>query len=107
MRILLFNTTILTNVGNWEMKEITLEKATTMVVNNQDILLSAIGHESTAQLLSNIFGINIPVNRIEVKQYEDDIAICFKLNGRLQEGSVLNLNTIEEIGYKFYRIRSV
>lgn len=107
MNVLLFNTTILTSVGKWEMKEITLEEAKKMVVTNKDILVSGIGHESTATLLSNLFGISIPVNRVALKQSNDDVAICFKLNGRIQEGSILDLKTIQKIGYEFYRIRAI
>ncbi|MGL5709987.1 MAG: STIV orfB116 family protein [Cetobacterium sp.] len=107
MRILIFNTTILTSPGNWNNKELTLEEAKKIVLANQDVIVSGIGHESTSKLLTTLFGVEIPVNRIPLKQTQDDIAICFKLKGRIPEGQVLDLKQIKELGYEFFRIKAL
>jgi len=51
--------------------------------------VSAIGHEATAKVLSDLLGINIPYNRIAVKLKAGDSAIHFVLKTRLPEGKVL------------------
>lgn len=105
MKIYLMNTTILTSPGIWEMKSISLAEAKKIIQDNVEIVVSAIGHESTAKLLTNVLQIDVPVNRIQARQGTEDIAICFKLNGRIQEGMVLDLETIKKIGYEFFKIR--
>jgi hypothetical protein len=41
------------------------------------------------------------MNRIEYKQELGDIALCFKLKGRPEEGKILTVEEIESIGYEF------
>ena len=45
-KLAILNTSILTTVGTYELKDITLEQAQDLVHNND--ILSAIGHQSTA-----------------------------------------------------------
>jgi hypothetical protein len=52
--------------------------------------ISAIGHDATAKIISQILGVNIPVNRIAVKLQSGDIALVFQLLQRLPEGKVLS-----------------
>ena len=60
-------------------------------------IVSAVGHESTAKILSELLGIEVPVNRIMVKLEEGDEAIIFQLFTRLAEGKVLNRSELEEL----------
>ena len=62
---------------------------------------SAIGHESTAEILTELLGVNVPVNRQNYVQGINDKAIVFKLKTRAPEGVILNREQIEEIGYEF------
>ena len=48
--------------------------------------ISAIGHEATSQIMTDLFGINIPMNRIDFKQEVGQKAVVFKLNKRPPEG---------------------
>ena len=50
-----------------------------------------------SELLEN----KIEVNRIQFEQEVEQQAIVFKLNGRPPEGTILSLEDIEKIGYKF------
>ena len=68
-------------------------------------LLSAIGHETTAQILTELLGFEIPVNRIEYRQEPGDIALVFKLRGRPSEGKILTRDEIEAMGYDFGILR--
>lgn len=62
---------------------------------------SAIGHQSTADLLSMLLEYNVTVSRLEFKQTTDDLALIFKLKRRPSEGKILNRDEIDEIGYEF------
>ena len=73
---------------------------TTILTNNN--FVSAIGHESTAQIISSVLGLNVPMNRINASFEEvGDLAICFKLNSRPKEGSILSLEDLQEIGFSW------
>ena len=60
--------------------------------------VNAIGHPSTASLLSKICDMEIKPNRIMVSLKSGDQALVFQLTIRLQEGQVLS---DEEIGKLF------
>lgn len=62
-------------------------------------LISAIGHKSTAEALSAILGVEVPVDRTAVKQEHGQQALVFKLRARTEEGRILSLPELEEIGY--------
>ena len=100
-KLAILNTTILTNDGYFQLKTISLEVAKKIVEENKDNLLSAIGHESTSKILTELLGIEIPVNRIQFCQELKQVAICFKLNGRPEEGKILSKEEIKDIGFEF------
>ena len=66
--------------------------------------ISAIGHASTAQILSEILGKKIEENRIQIQLDKDDILVVFQLLERLPEGKVLSREELEKINYKFYLV---
>ena len=98
--ITILNTSILTNYGRYDYCPLTLEQAK---ANLADGFVSAIGHQSTADLLTTLLGVAVPLNRI---QFAQDVgpfgaALVFKLNGRPPEGTILTIPEIEVIGYEF------
>ena len=101
MKIALLNTSILTTTGDYSLKDISLEQAIEIVQKNKNNLDSAIGHESTAQIMSHLLKTAVEVNRQMFVQQVGQEAIVFKLNGRPPEGKILNTEEIEKIGYKF------
>lgn len=103
MKLALLNTSIVTAVGEYVLKDISIAEARYIfedAVQNGGID-SAIGHKSTADILSVILKHEIPVNRQVFSQEPGQVAIVFKLNGRPEEGKVLTKEEIEKIGYKF------
>lgn len=100
MKLALLNTSILTADGTFDLRTITLEEAKDLV-NEATGLDSAIGHESTAQIMTELLGISVPVNRQMFVQQPGQQALVFKLNGRPPEGTILSREDIERIGYKF------
>lgn len=97
--ITILNTSILTTTGTFRLDNITLDEAKNLVHNNE--ILSAVGHKSTADILTTLLGKEIPANRIEYAQNVNEKALVFKLNGRPEEGKILTADEIEQIGYKF------
>ena len=97
--ITILNTSILTTTGTFRLDDITLEEAKNLVHNNE--ILSAVGHKSTADILTTLLQKEIPANRIEYAQNVNEKALVFKLNGRPEEGKILTADEIQEIGYKF------
>jgi len=63
-------------------------------------ILSIVGHESTAKLLSRILGIEVPVNRVDYKMERDDIMLVFTVPFRLPEGKVLSESELQEYADK-------
>jgi acyl-CoA hydrolase len=70
-------------------------------------LTSAVGHESTAKILSEICGVEIECNRIPIKLQPKDAVIIFQLLDRLPEGKILTIEEIRALKYKFYLVKVV
>jgi hypothetical protein len=65
---------------------------------------SVVGHESTAQILTQILGLPVPMNRQAIKLSKEDILVVFQLLERLPEGKVLSEEELKTIPYKFLKI---
>lgn len=63
--------------------------------------ISAIGHESTAKLLSELLEVDIPYNRIAVKFKVGDMGLHFFLKTRIPEGKVLTEEELRQLDYEF------
>jgi hypothetical protein len=50
--------------------------------------------------MSEIIGIQIPINRIAVEMKQGDLAIVFRLLQRIPEGKVLNFEELKNIPYE-------
>ena len=107
MKLALLNTSICTATGTYKLVDLTLKEAKELVAENKDNLLSAIGHESTAQIMTELLETSISVNRIQFVQENNQKAIVFKLNGRAPEGTILSKKEIAAIGYKFQLLEKI
>ena len=67
-------------------------------------IISCVGHQSTAQILSEILGTQIPMNRIAIKLDKGDQLLVLQLKTRLQEGKVLTKEEIENLPMDFYLV---
>ena len=99
MEIGIFNGTIATTNGVYKISDINIDDAKKLICKNG--FISAIGHKSTAEAISDTFNMNIPMSRIDFRQQVGQKAVVFKLNKRPPEGSILCRTEIEEIGYSF------
>lgn len=60
--VILLNTSVLTNEGSYSYESLALEEARHLVAEGFE---SAIGHEGTAEVLSELLKVSVPVNRVE------------------------------------------
>ena len=79
--------------GIWEAVTLSLESARLNIRDNQGQgattqWTSAVVHKSTARVMSKLLGIDVPVNRDQVKPVPGDKLLCFNL--------ILNEEQIEE-----------
>ena len=82
-------------------KELTIEEARELLKNNN--FVSAVGHEATAKLLSNVLGVEIKYNRIQIQLTAGDKLISIILKKRLEEGKVIKtVEELNQIGYSIW-----
>lgn len=106
--VTVLNTSIVTAPGSYTMRPITLREALNICMDqtsHTQPIQSAIGHESTADIVSRLLGENLPVCREAYRQPPGARAIVFKLRGRPPEGKILSREEIEAIGYDFFLLR--
>lgn len=103
--IAILNASVVTADGLFRMTSITLDEARKLVADAE--IDSAVGHESTATLLSTLLGREIPTNRQLFAQQVGQRALVCKLNGRPPEGVALTLEELKEIGYSFKLLERV
>lgn len=101
MKLALLNTSIVTTDGQYSLETISIDDAIRIVEDNLNNLDSAIGHDSTAQIMTKLLNARIKSNRQEFAQEVGQVALIFKLNSRPPEGKILTREEIEEIGYSW------
>lgn len=96
--IYILNSAVLTAFGEYEFREVTAEAVTNMLRNSD--FVSAVGHQPTATILSQVLGMEIPHNRIQISMQPGDQAIVFRLQNRLPENSHLTVQAAKELLYE-------
>lgn len=98
MKKYILNTPVLTNYGVFKFIKVSIEKAKEFVKNGD--VVSAVGHQGTAEVLSEILGTKIKCNRIQVSMEPGDQALVFRLLTRLPEGTVLSKEELESLKFE-------
>jgi len=78
-------------------ERVDLETARELVELNKGALYSVVGHESTARLMSELFGIKVPVNRVTYKWKKGDIILVCTLSFRPPEGKVYTYHELKQL----------
>lgn len=75
----------LQRASNVEVTPMTLDEVRQIL---KEGFISAVGHQDTSAVLSDILGLDVPCNRINVHLTSDDVLVVAQLvGGRLPEGS--------------------
>ena len=81
-----------------ELSSLDIESAKKLLEDSDEVI-SAVGHESTAKLLSRLLGREIQMNRIQVRMEPMDTGIHFVLKARLPEGAVLSEEELQKLDF--------
>ena len=88
-----------------EVRGVSEETVRSLLENTE--FTSAVGHESTAKVLSKRLGINIEYNRAAIKLERGDVLIVPQLTQRLQEGAVLSEEELREIPIRYFVVTRI
>lgn len=99
MKLGILGTAIVTADGTYDVHTVSLGTARKLAQAME--LDSAVWFGSTAQILTELLGVPVPVNRQEFEQQPGQTALVFKLNRRAPESVILSRDEIESIGYTF------
>jgi Domain of unknown function (DUF1874). len=103
--IAIYNGTVVTSDGLYRITNLSIESAKALATQSQ--LISAIGHQAAAELLSEILQTTIPPNRIQFIQQVGQLAIALKLNQRPPEGTILSKEQMLEVGFTLKLIERI
>jgi hypothetical protein len=85
--------------GDWSVTPVTLGCAQDIVRKHEYI--SAVGHASTAEVMTELLKQPVEPNRLTLAPEEGDHFLCFKLLKRPPEGAILDRATLEAIGFEW------
>jgi len=98
LKIYILNTPVLTQYGEWSYEgPIGVSRAKQIL--NQGFI-SAVGHQSSADFMTQLLGIEIPMNRIQITMNKFDQALILSLKTRLPETVVLDKQQIEKLPFE-------
>ena len=101
--IYLLNAPVITNFGLWRFDgPLTLTEVRNYLKNG---FVSGVGHQATADYLSELLSINCPFNRMRIAMKPGDIAIVLRFLCRLPEGKLLERHEIRLLPYQFGLLR--
>jgi hypothetical protein len=91
--------------------EVDLDTVKWIINKHKGNIISAIGHEGTAKVLSELIGFDIKANRINVMLDHKTALIVFQILERLPEGKILTKEEIEQLmnngKIKFYEVELI
>jgi len=118
----LLNSTIMPNDGVFSNKKATIEDVNEVlrkyslqaysdaILGDYSALsyVSALGHQGSADAFNALFPrLRCNINRTRITMKTGDQAVAIKVLGRLQEGQVLTVEQLNEIGFEFYIISMI
>lgn len=94
-----YNTPVLTSYGVFSFTKISVDDAIAFLRSQGWV--SGIGHSGTSQLLTQLSGVPVPVNRISTRLELGDEALVFRLIRRQQEGVELTLEVVRGMPHEY------
>jgi len=83
------NSAVLTSPGRYSYRLMGADEARDWAQRGD--FVSAVGYPETAEVLSAVLGVKVPVQRVEVRMQPGDEALVFRLKTRPEPGSKGNL----------------
>lgn len=96
MTVYLLNSAVLTDFGEYVYRQISVEEAKDFLKNG---FVSAVGHPGIAEFLTRLFGMQIPLNRIEIRMKPGDVAVVYKVAQRLPPSPELKSEDLEKVPF--------
>jgi len=102
-KLYLLNAPIMPNEGVYIYNTLSKEKFIESFNRNKEYyeVVSAIGHQSTADLLTKILGYKVEMNRINIEMKDGDMALVVRIKTRLPEGQILTDEDLEKVEVEF------
>jgi len=82
-----------------------IDTETVKQIISEEEVESAVGHESTAKVLSQLLGVEVKTERKEIKLKKGDKLIVFQLLQRLPEGTILSEEELKQLQFKFFLVQ--
>jgi hypothetical protein len=89
--------------GVWQMGTVSADRAAVIAAEAliRGQLMSAVGHQSSADAMAAVLDVPVQMNRITVEPVPGDRFLCLRLLSRAPEGVILDREQLEEIGYSW------
>ena len=97
------------SLGMLQFSEVTLKVTEVSVQSVKELLhsqtfTSAIGHQGTADIVTSLLNVAVPMNRVSIKLQKGDTLVVFQLLTRVEEGRVLSKEELEKLPFKFFLV---
>jgi len=89
MTVYVLNSAVITTFGIYRYSPLSPEEAARLLSGG---FVSAVGHPETARVASELLGVEIPVNRVEVHMEPGDRAIVVRLRHRPPAGAEIHMS---------------
>jgi hypothetical protein len=98
-KLYIVNSPIIDGSGIYDYKTITMEEAMQFIEGKK--FESAIGFESTAEVLSALLKTEVKYNRIQIKLQDGDQCLVFRLKDRIEEGKFYSAEELLKLNKEF------
>jgi len=82
-----------------------VDTETVKQIISEEEVESAVGHESTAKVLSQLLGVEVKAERKEIKLKKGDKLVVFQLLQRLPEGAMLSEEELKQLQFKLFLVQ--
>lgn len=106
-RVILMNAAVATTPGVYELTPATADEVLELLTSDDTEVCSYIGHQATAAVMETLLGVPIPVNRGMYRHEVGDEVVVFRLLQRMPEGTILNAEEIEAVGYELMKFNRI